>query len=536
ELSAESDKKRPTVQVGDPFTEKLLLEACLELMNSDCLVGIQDMGAAGLTSSSVEMAARAGNGIELELGRVPRREQGMTGYELMLSESQERMLAVVERGREAEALAVFDKWDLDAAVIGRVTDTGKIRVLDGGELLAEIPIAPLAEGLRYERPSQRPAEMDALQTLDVTSLPQPEDLGATLEQLIGSPNLASKEWVWQKYDHMVRLGTVVRPGADAAVIRILEGAPDPERAKGLALTTDCNPRFCALDPFEGARLAVAEAYRNLSTVGAEPLAITDCLNFGNPERPEVMWQLTSAIRGLGEACRALSTPVVSGNVSLYNETAGPPPQDGGAEGPVSVCAIKPTPTVGMVGLIPEARQAIGPGFAAPGGSHAIALLGKNTDEIGGSAYLQLAHRKLAGRPPRLDLALEEKVGRACRELVRAGLLASAHDCSEGGLAVALAESCLGGERPIGATVKLTQPIRPDLLLFGEAPSRIVISFSAEREAEVRALAAREGAPLELIGATGGDRLTIYGEAGLLLESPLAKLARAFAGGFRALVS
>ncbi len=342
EFDDASESKRPTVQVGDPFTEKLLLEACLELMASGALVGIQDMGAAGLTSSSVEMAARAGSGIELDLDAVPRRETGMEGWELMLSESQERMLAVVERGRESEARAIFDKWDLDCAVIGRVTDSGRIVIKDAGEIIADLPIDPLAEGVRYDRPSQAPPDQSRLEL----ALPSvPDDLGATLERLLAAPNIADKAFVYQQYDHMVRLGTVVRPGADAAVVRILDGATDPELAKGVALTTDCNPRYCELDAYQGAKLAVAEAYRNLSTVGAEPLAVTDCLNFGSPERPEIMHQLKEAIRGLGEACRALDTPVVSGNVSLYNETDGR--------------AIFPSPSEGIVGLLPRASLAVG---------------------------------------------------------------------------------------------------------------------------------------------------------------------------------
>ena len=523
EFDEESESKRPTVQVGDPFTEKLLLEACLELMNSDVLVGIQDMGAAGLTSSSVEMAARAGNGIELDLDQVPRRETGMTAYECLLSESQERMLAVVEKGREAEALAIFAKWDLDAAVIGRVTDTGRIVVKEGGRVQADIPVAPLAEGLRYERPLGRPAALDRERALDVASLAAPADLGATLVKLLSSPNLGSKEWVYRQYDHMVRLGTVVRPGADAAVIRVLDGAKDPANAKGLALKADCNSRFCALDPYEGARLAVAEAYRNVSTVGAEPLAVTDCLNFGNPERPEVMWQLVEAIRGLGDACRALGTPVVSGNVSLYNETEGR--------------AIKPTPTIGMVGLIANAADAVGPAFQP---ECAIALLGVNSDEIGGSEYLDAIHGKQAGTPPRLDLGRELAVGRACRALVAARLVTSAHDCSEGGLAVALAESCIQPARPgaplVGATVKLAESFRADLLLFGEAPSRIVVSYASEREAEVRAIAEREGAPMTVIGATGGRRLTIHQQSARVLDVAIDELATAWRGGFRSVVS
>jgi phosphoribosylformylglycinamidine synthase subunit PurL len=321
----------------------------------------------------------------------------------------------------------------------------------------------------------------------------------------------------------VRLGSVVRPGADAAVIRILDGAADPAKAKGLALTTDCNSRFCALDPYEGARLAVAECYRNISTVGAEPLATTDCLNFGNPERPDVMWQLVEAIRGLGDACRALATPVVSGNVSLYNETEGR--------------AVKPTPTIGMVGLIDNAANAVGPAFQP---DCSIALLGVNTDEIGGSEYLDVIHKKQAGAPPKLDTAREIAVGKTCRALVAARLIASAHDCSEGGLAVALAESCIVPARPgaplVGATVKLDETMRADLLVFGEAPSRIVVSFKPEREAEVRAIAAEHGAPMTVIGATGGKRLTIYQSSARVVDVALDELAGAWRGGFRAVVS
>jgi phosphoribosylformylglycinamidine synthase len=514
EFDDASESKRPTVQVGDPFTEKLLLEACLELMSSDCLVGIQDMGAAGLTSSSVEMAARAGNGIELDLDRVPRRETGMTGYELMLSESQERMLAVVKHGMEKQALAIFDKWDLDAAVVGKVTDTGRIRVLDEGRVVADIPIDPLAEGLKYERPFARPASQDELQKLPAVDAPK--DLGATLIDLLRSPNIASKEWVYRQYDHMVRIGTVVRPGSDAAVIRILDGAKDPAHAKGIALTTDCNARFCALDPYEGARLAIAEAYRNICATGAEPLAVTDCLNFGNPERPDVMWQLVEAIRGLGDACRALATPVVSGNVSLYNETEGR--------------GVKPTPSIGMVGLMPDASQAVQQSFTEE--PSAIALLGLNTDEIGGSEYLRRVHGKLAGKPPTWHPEREAAVGKACVAMVRAGLLRSAHDCAEGGLAVALAESCVSGARPVGATITLGDAIRADRLLFGEAPSRIVVSYAPEREAELRAIAEREGAPFAPLGTTGGHRLAIKGH----LDVAVADLADAWKNGFRSLVT
>jgi phosphoribosylformylglycinamidine synthase len=449
----------------------------------------------------------------------------MTGYELMLSESQERMLAVVARGKEAEALAIFAKWDLDAAVVGRVTDTGRIVVKHESKTIADLPIEPLAEGLRYERPYARPAEQDARNQLDVAAITPPTDLSGALVALMASPNIASKEWIFRQYDHMVRVGTVVRPGAaDAAVVRILDGAPDPASAKGVALATDCNSRFCFLDPYEGARLAVAECYRNLSAVGAEPLAVTDCLNFGNPERPENMWQLVEAIRGLGDACRALETPVVSGNVSLYNDTDGK--------------SIKPTPTVGMVGLIARAADAVGQAFSLDEKDEgvAIALLGINTDEIGGSEYLARIHGRVAGRPPKLDLAREAAVGKACRALVAAHLLRSAHDCSEGGLAVALAESCISGAHPVGANIRLDDDLRADLLLFGEAPSRIVISYPAAREADVRATVEKAGAPFTRLGLVGGTRLVIAARSGTLVDVPVADLRRAWQNGFRTIVT
>ena len=512
EFDDASESKRPTVQVGDPFKEKLLLEACLELMSSGAIVGIQDMGAAGLTSSAVEMAARAGNGIELDLDAVPRREAHMQGWELMLSESQERMLAVVTRGREAEAHAIFEKWDLDAAVIGKVTDTGRIVLLDRGETIVDLPIEPLAEGVRYDRPSK------AGPPAPTVKLPAaPLDLTATLTTLLAAPNIASRSIVFQQYDHMVRLGTVLRPGAaDAAVVRILDGAPqDPNglaRAKGVALTTDCNPRFCQLDPYEGAKLAVAEAYRNISTVGAEPLAITDCLNFGSPERPEIMHQLKEAIRGLGDACRALETPVVSGNVSLYNETDGRP--------------IFPSPSVGMVGVIAEARRAVGSWFPA---NLAIGLLGDNTDEVGGSEYLAFVHGQVAGPVPKLDLDKEAKVGKACRALVGAALVVAAHDCSEGGLAVALAETCFG-DPLVGAHVVIGSGIRPDCLLFGEAPSRILVAYDESREADVKRLAAEQGAPFERIGRTGGGSLVIEVQGNKVVDATVGFLAKAHRGG------
>jgi phosphoribosylformylglycinamidine synthase subunit PurL len=505
EFDASSQDKRPTVQVGDPFCEKVLIEACLELMAGDCLVGIQDMGAAGLTSSSVEMAARGAAGIDLDLDRVPRRETGMTPYEVMLSESQERMLMVVARGREQEALGIFRRWDLACAVVGTVTDTGRLRVLSEGRVVADMPVAPLAEGLRYQRPAARPAPPRQL-----GDVPPPGDLGEALLRLLGSPSVARKDWIWRQYDHTVRAGTVVGPGSDAAVVRLL----DAGGRKGVALTVDASGRLCHLDPYEGARLTVAEAARNLVCAGAEPLAVSDCLNFGNPERPEVMGQFVEAVRGLSDACRALGTPVVSGNVSFYNETEGR--------------AIHPTPTIAMVGRVDDVERAVTAGFLDRG--DAIALLGVNTNEIGGSEYLATCHGRVAGAVPRLDMDREIAVQRACLRMAREGRLRSAHDCSEGGLGVALAECCLLAK--VGATVELADGIRPDLLLFSEAPSRIVISFDPEQATSVERIAREAGAPLQRIGHTGGDRLVVSA----MLDLPLARLADAWENGLRRIVA
>jgi phosphoribosylformylglycinamidine synthase len=508
EFDDASEEKRPTVQVGDPFTEKLLLEACLELMATDLIVGIQDMGAAGLTSSSIEMAARAGSGVELDLDQVPRRETGMTPYELMLSESQERMLMVVKSGHEDEARRIFEKWDLDYAVVGRVTDTGRVVVKFEGKVVADMPAAQLAEGLRYERPIGRPAWLDEINRLELP--PPPKDLNETALRVLGSPNVASKEWVYRQYDTQVRDMTVVRPGSDAAVVRV---ETPRGQEKGIALTVDCNPRFCYLDPFEGARHAIAENARNLVCSGAEPLAVTDCLNFGNPERPEIMWQFAEAVRGLSEACRALDTPIVSGNVSFYNETEGK--------------AIYPTPMVAMIGLLADVRTHVTQHFKEEG--DLVALLGTNTDEIGGSEYLKAVHGKVAGRPPRLDLAREKAVQRAC--LAMAKWLRSAHDCAEGGLLACLAESCVSGPDAVGVSVELTDAIRPDLLLFGEAPSRIVISFADKDRAAIEKAATDAGAPFALIGRTGGQKLSVTG----LVDLPLRDVATAWRNGFRRII-
>jgi phosphoribosylformylglycinamidine synthase len=513
EFDEDSESKRPTVQVGDPFTEKLLLEACLEIFKTDALVGIQDMGAAGLTSSSIEMAGRAGSGIEIDVAKVPRREEGMTPYEVMLSESQERMLIVAKRGREDEVLRIFHKWDLDAAVIGRVTDDGRVRILDGGKEVANLPVTPLTDGAPiYDRPTRRPAEQDALQSFDPLSVAPGRDHGETLLALLARPTIASKEWLIRQYDHTVRLGAAVRPGpADAAVVRV-------ERSgKGLALAVDCNARFVYLDPFEGARLAVAECARNVSCVGGEPLGLTDCLNFGNPERPEIMWQFAEATRGISAACRELDVPVVSGNVSLYNETEGK--------------AILPTPTVAVVGLLPDVNATCAGVFRTTG--HKIAMLGETRGQLGGSEWLLMTAGKIAGRPPVLDAAREKALQSVVRELVRGRKVASAHDPSEGGLAVALAECCMAdAEKPVGAEVTLpVGSMAPHAYLFGEDASRVVISFGPEREAEIAAACTAAGVPFASIGTVGGDSLVISG----LVDLPVARLSDAWRRGIPSLM-
>jgi phosphoribosylformylglycinamidine synthase len=471
EFDEEALEKRPTVQVGDPFLEKLLLEACLEAMRSGAVAGIQDMGAAGLTSSSCEMAARAGTGIELDLSLVPQREQNMTAYEMLLSESQERMLIVAHSGREREVVDIFRKWDLDAVVIGRVRDTGRMQVVHDGEMVADIPVEALTdEAPRYERPMV-PFAKPETQITPVESA----DLGSDLLRLLASGNIASKQWVYRQYDHMVRTNTAILPGADAAVVRI------KETRRALAMTLDGNGRYCAANPREGAKLIVAEAARNVVCVGARPIAITNCLNFASPERPEVMWSFSEVIDGMAEACRAFETPVVSGNVSFYNETEGR--------------GILPTPVIGMVGLIEDVRRVVSPGFKKAG--DVIALLGTTQDD-------------LVNLVPKLDLDRELAVQKACLEAAEAGLLLSAHDCSDGGLAVTLAESCFSslGRDAIGAEVELKGEIGPTALLFSESPSRIVISFDAAETSAVQDIAERNSAPFAIIGRVGGSDLKI----------------------------
>jgi phosphoribosylformylglycinamidine synthase len=493
EFDEEALEKRPTVQVGDPFLEKLLLEACLEAMRSGAVAGIQDMGAAGLTSSSCEMAARAGTGIELDLSLVPQREQQMTAYEMLLSESQERMLVVAHAGREREVVDIFRKWDLDAVVIGRVRDTKRMQVIHNGETVADIPVEALTdEAPKYERTmASRKTEDKRARVSETTDN---TDYTEVLTKLLASGNIASKHWVFRQYDHMVRTNTAILPGADAAVVRI------KETRRALAMTLDGNGRYCAANPREGAKLVVAEAARNVVCVGARPIAITNCLNFASPERPEVMWSFSETIDGMAEACRAFETPVVSGNVSFYNETEGR--------------GILPTPVIGMVGLLEDVRRVVTPGFKKSG--DVIALLGTTQDDLSNSEYavrvggVTTAEIVAAGNVPQLDLERELAVQRACLEAAENGLLASAHDCADGGLAVALAELCFSslGRDAIGAEVELKGNLSPTAELFSESPSRIIISFSREATDSIRQISERYHAPLTILGKVSGSQLQI----------------------------
>jgi phosphoribosylformylglycinamidine synthase len=534
EFGEGSEEKRPTVQVGDPFMEKLLLEACLEIFEADVLEGIQDMGAAGLTSSTVEMAGRAGTGVELDLDLVPRRARGLTPYEILLSESQERMVMVARKGMEQRVIDICHKWDLDAVVIGRVTDTGRwvIKATPGYDPLSgmpapqgdkhtfvDIPVDVLTDAApKYTRPAVADPRPRARYDVDVAALPF--DPRTDLLDLVGSPNVGSRAWVYRQYDHIVRDGTVVRPGAgDAAVIRLFCDEPGARREKFIALTADCNGRFCELDPRGGAAMAVAEACRNLVCAGAEPIGLTDCLNFGNPERPEIMAQFRDAIDGIRDACLALGVPVVSGNVSLYNETQ----LDAGPQ------AILPTPTIGAVGLLDKPSDALTMGFRRPG--DVVLLLGPTgAGALGGSEWLCRKLGRLAGTPPSIDLEAEARLQRAVLAMARAGLLASAHDCAEGGLAVALAECCVAGGN--GATVKLGWMSQPTPgALFGEDPSRVVASCGAAQVELVRRLAEQHGVALEVLGAVGSDRLVIEG----VLDVTVGELSARHAGALRDIV-
>jgi phosphoribosylformylglycinamidine synthase subunit PurL len=493
DLTEDSKADRPAVQVGDPFIEKLLLEACLELFqHPEAVVGVQDMGAAGLTCSTCETASRGNSGIEIDLALVPQREPGMTPYETMLSESQERMLIIVRAGHEKTVTDIFEKWDLPCALIGRVTDDGLMRVKNHGVTVAEIPAKQLAdEAPLYKREARRPANLDERQKLDLATVPE-ADIEALLPKLLAAPDLASKRWVYRQYDHMVRVGTVTAPGSDAAVVRIPTGK---DTWKYLAASVDCNAHYVALDPKLGALIAVAECARNLAMTGAEPLALTDNLNFGNPHNPENFYQLQQSVDGLAEGCRAFDIPVTGGNVSLYNQSpAGP---------------IDPTPTVGIVGLIRDPKHITPSHFQNAG--DAILLIGDEPgrEELGASLYLREAHNLKRGRPPELNLDREKKMHDAVRAAIRLGEIRSAHDLAEGGLLVALAECAIGGKKQLGAKIELGAPAtRLDVLLFGESQSRALLTTRPENASALASLFELRGVPARRIGTVGGPQLSV----------------------------
>jgi len=520
EISEESEKKRPSVQVGDPFTEKLLLEATLEAIRSGYVVGIQDMGAAGITCSTSEMSAKGKCGMRINLDRVPARETGMSAYELMLSESQERMLVVAEKGHEADVRALFEKWDLHAEIVGEVIEENRLLISYRGQLVADVPPHSLVLGGDapvYTREAREPDYLAEVRPLDLSRVPEPTDFNNVLVTLMGSPDIASKRWVYEQYDSMVRTNNVVLARADAAVLYVKEGH------KGLAVKTDCNGRYVYLNPRRGGQIAVAESARNVACTGATPVAITNCLNFGNPYKPGVYWQFKEAVAGIGEACRAFNTPVTGGNVSFYNESP--------------VASVYPTPVIGMLGVMDDVRKACSAAFAAEG--DVIFLLGSTRGHLGGSSYLATIHGLIRGDAPGIDLEEEQRLHQVLAAMIDKGLLASAHDCSEGGLAVALAESCvIGAPDPVGANVQLGTPdpvrsqLRPgtpefrwDHMLFGEDQSRAVVSCRVQHAEAVERIAREHNVPIERIGTTGGSRLKIGG----VVDLDVMELARVYFG-------
>jgi phosphoribosylformylglycinamidine synthase II len=503
ELDEASEQRRPAVQVGNPFLEKCLLEACMDLVEHAAVIGIQDLGAAGLTSAVAEAAARSGAGARVDVAKVPRRESGMSPYEVMLSESQERMLFVVARGREAEVEAVFREWDLEAAVIGEVTDDGQVEVVDKRSIVARLPVQLLTEGAPVRRLEGTPPARPAPQALPAAS----DDLGAVLLRLMASPNLCSRRPIYRQYDHMVGDSTLVPPGGDAALVRI-KGT-----RRALALTTDCNSRYCSLDPYVGAQIAVAEAARNIVATGARPLAVTDCLNFGNPDRPEVYWQLEEAVSGIAQACRALDLPVVSGNVSLYNESEG--------------VNIWPTPVIGMVGLLEDYDRRLQAGFRDEGDF--VLLIGASGNEFGGSEYARLEHGQAGGPPPAVDLSGEKAVHGLVLAAAEAGLLRSAHDVAEGGMLAALAECCLlAGMGVRCPALKPDDELRLDAAMFGESQGRFIVSAASRSMPELQTLARRHHVELQLLGMAGGKDIEFEGQ----LRVNLAELRRAWEGTLR----
>ncbi|MBL8151060.1 MAG: phosphoribosylformylglycinamidine synthase subunit PurL [Blastocatellia bacterium] len=519
EFDESTSEKRPTVQVGDPFYEKLLLEACLEAMRTGAIVGIQDMGAAGLTSSSCEMGARAGTGIDLELSLVPQRETGMNAYEIMLSESQERMLIVAEPGRERELIEIFNKWELDAVVIGKVTSSGHLRVFHHGQLVADIPNDALTnQAPAYNRPMkeverQHPSSEELRSSFNL----EKESVSEVFHRLIRSFNLCSRRWIYQQYDHMVRTNTVVLPGSDAAVIRL------KETRKAVAMTLDGNGRYCHLNPKEGAKLIIAEACRNLVVSGARPVAATNCLNFASPERPEVMWSFSQIIDGMSEACKAFNTPITGGNVSFYNETEGQ--------------GIYPTPIIGMVGIVDEIKHLTTCGFKQSG--DLILVLGQTREDLGGSEYLAEIHGKVVGDAPRLDIEKEKAVQKSCLEAIQSGLVTSAHDVSDGGLLVALAESAIAIQGSTQAAAQRTKPLgaKIDLnlekgfesgislaaALFGESPSRIILTVKEAMAEKIEEIAQKYSVVCTRIGTVGGSEFIVSVDGQVVLKEPVLQL-------------
>jgi len=495
EFGEDSEEKRPTVQVGDPFTEKLLIEACLELMATDAIIAIQDMGAAGLTSSSLEMAGKGGTGIELNLEQVPMREEGMTPYEIMLSESQERMLMIIKPEKEAMARKIFEKWELSFAVIGKITDTGNIVLKMNGEVYADLPVAPIStDAPIYDRPYTKTKERNEFKV-------PPRDaalIGADLRQLLATPDLASKRWIWEQYDHMVMNGTVARPSGDAAIVRV------HNTNKAIAITTDCTPRYCYASPYEGGKQAVAETWRNLTAVGAKPLAITNCLNFGNPQKPEIMGQIVGCLEGMREACLALDYPVISGNVSLYNETTIGE----------NASAVQPTPAIGGVGILKDINKRVGNKFVASGEN--IILVGKTKGHLGSSIYLREILGSEEGAPPPVDLEQERKNGEFVRFLMDFGKVTACHDISDGGLLVAIAEMTSNG---IGAEIKFPKNIAPHEFGFGEDQARYLITIDEVQTRIIIEFAITQDVEVIILGKTGGDKILVEN----LLNQSIAEL-------------
>lgn len=509
-FSEESEQKRPAVQVGDPFTEKLLLEACLELFKTDAVVGIQDMGAAGLTSSSTEMAERAGTGIEINVDRIPCREKGMTPYEMMLSESQERMLIVLKQGKEQVAENIFKKWSLDSSVIGRVIKDRSLILTKNGNNECILPIDIITnEAPYYDRESTRPGYLDSIET--IRSYDKPDDYNETVLKILSSPNICNKKWVFEQYDHMVRTNTVCPPGSDASIVRV-KGTN-----KSIAMTTNCNSKYCYLDPYTGSMIAVAESARNLACSGAKPLAITDCLNFGNPEIPEIMWQFKQSIDGISQAADFFNTPIVSGNVSLYNQTESE--------------AIHPTPTIAMVGLIEDSSKILDQWFKNE--NDVIILIGSTYEEFGGSEYLQIHKGDNYYKPPALNLEQEYKLINILLELIQDGIINSAHDISEGGLITALAESCFTPKGSIGIEIEnpLKNSVTEDAFLFSESQSRVIVSLNKNELKRLEKLINKQDMEYHVLGKTGGEVLKVDS----LVNLPIIQAFNAWDTGFTSLL-